>query len=110
MNEQPGFIINFMKQIPDYWEDVKFIDGFPARYVIIARKSDKGWFVAGINSLKEQVSFNLDLSDLNTSGTGFLITDGETDRSFSRKNVTLQNGRFKLDMKPSGGFVMYLDQ
>ncbi|HJX72052.1 MAG TPA: glycoside hydrolase family 97 C-terminal domain-containing protein, partial [Bacteroidales bacterium] len=90
-------------------DDIRFIDGYPARYVILARKYGNRWFVAGINSLKEPGSFDLNLSGLSITGKGVLITDGETDRSFSRKDVTLQDGMLKLTIKPSGGFVMYLD-
>ena len=109
MKVQPGYVKDFLRLVPGSWDDIQFIDGFPARYVIIARRSGSRWFVAGINSLKEPRSFELDLSDLSATDTGILITDGETDRSFSREDVTLNNGKLNLTIKPSGGFVLYLD-
>lgn len=109
MQVQPGYVKDFLKLVPGSWDDIKFIDGFPARYVIIARKSGSRWFVAGINSSKDPRSFDLDLSDISTTGTGIFITDGETDRSFSRKDVILNDGNLNLTIKPSGGFVLVLD-
>jgi hypothetical protein len=109
MHEQPGYVIDFLKQIPVSWDDIRFIGGYPGRYAIIARKSGNRWFVAGINAAKESGSFNLNLSDLSAKGTGILITDGNTNRSFSKKEVTLENGLMNLTIKPSGGFVLYLD-
>ena len=32
------------------WDDVKFIDGFPGQYVVIARRAGKTLVVAGINA------------------------------------------------------------
>ncbi len=109
MQAQPAYVKDFLEQIPGSWDDIKFIDGYPARYVIIARKSGNSWFVAGINSTKEPGSFDLDLAEISSAGTGIFITDGETDRSFTRKDIILNEGKFNLTMKPSGGFVMYLD-
>lgn len=108
MKAQPGFVLDFLKKIPPYWNDIKFIDGYPAKYVVLARKSDNGWFVAGISSEKVDKSLNLDLSVLDTGGKGLLITDGETSRSFIKKEVELNDNTLSLTVKPSGGFVLYL--
>jgi len=43
MKKQPEYIINFMKKVPSTWEDTKFIDGYPGKYVILARKNAKQW-------------------------------------------------------------------
>lgn len=109
MQVQPGYVRDFLKQLPDRWDDIRFIDGFPAKYIILARESGKKWYVAGINSLKESRSFDLDLSEISFTGSGKLITDGETDRSFIHRKVTLNDGKINLTVKPSGGFVLVLD-
>ncbi len=109
MEVQPGYVKEFLKQLPGSWDDIYFIDGFPARYVILARKSGDRWYVAGINSLKESRSFDLDLSGIGSAGSGTLITDGETNRSFLKKDIRLDEGKISLTIKPSGGFVMVLD-
>jgi hypothetical protein len=49
-----------MKQVPTTWDEVKFIDGYPGRYVIMARRCGNKWYVAGINAeaqpLKKTIS------------------------------------------------------
>jgi alpha-glucosidase len=109
MLRQPGYVKDFLRELPGTWDDIRFIDGYPGRYVIIARKSSGRWFVAGINSMKEPRSFQLDLSGLAVEGRGTFITDGETDRSFSKKDMQLKNGMINLTIQPSGGFLMSLD-
>lgn len=109
MKVQPGYVKEFLKQLPGSWDDIHFFDGFPARYVILARRSGKKWYIAGINSLNEPRSFDLDFSEIGQAGTGILITDGETVRSFTRKDVTLNNGILNLTIQPYGGFVLVFD-
>ncbi len=49
MSHVPGYVKEFLQQLPNNWDDVKFIDGYPGKYAVIARKSGNKWYVAGIN-------------------------------------------------------------
>ena len=42
--------IDFMKKVPTTWDEVKFIDGYPGKYVILARRCGDKWIVAGVNA------------------------------------------------------------
>lgn len=109
MAMQPDFIKDFSRKIPDYWEDIKFIDGYPSKYAVLARKYGNKWFVAGINATDEEKTLDLDLSKLNAGNKAILITDGKNARSFSRKEIKLDNSKYKLSIKPQGGFVMLFE-
>ena len=50
LTDAPAWAIDFMKQVPTTWDEVKFIDGYPGKYVIIARRCGSKWYVAGINA------------------------------------------------------------
>ena len=39
-----------MKKVPTTWDEVKFIDGYPGKYVILARRCGDKWIVAGVNA------------------------------------------------------------
>ena len=49
MANVPEEVRKFLQELPTTWEDVKFIDGYPGKLVILARKSGNNWYVAGIN-------------------------------------------------------------
>lgn len=106
MKEQPDYVQEYMKSIPRVWDDVKLIDGFPAKYAVFARKSEERWYVAGINAESEVKSLELDLSELNINNDGNMITDGDTNRTFMQKPVSLDNGKLNVEMQPNGGFVI----
>lgn len=106
MEKQPGYVQEYMRNIPRYWDDIELIDGFPAKYAVIARKSGDKWYVAGINAETTVKSLELDLSALGTLTEGMMITDGDTNRTFSQKTVSPQNNKLNLEIQPNGGFVI----
>lgn len=52
LDDAPSWAIDFMKKVPTTWDEVRFIDGYPGKYIIIARRSGDKWFVVGINAEK----------------------------------------------------------
>ena len=53
LTDAPVWAVDFMKAVPTTWDEVKFIDGYPGKYVILARRSGDKWFVVGINADKQ---------------------------------------------------------
>ena len=56
LTDAPAWAIDFMKQVPTTWDEVKFIDGYPGKYVILARRSGDKWFVVGVNAEKQPLT------------------------------------------------------
>ena len=52
LNDAPEWAINFMKEVPTTWDEVRFIDGYPGKYVVLARRKGDKWYVAGVNAQK----------------------------------------------------------
>ena len=93
------------RHLKAFWEDVErldFIDGYPGRYAIIARRSGDSWYVAGINADGAERMVELDLSFLG-GRTGSLMTDGDTERSFMQ--APIKAGKTRISIKPQGGFI-----
>ncbi|NPD92969.1 glycoside hydrolase family 97 protein [Prevotella sp. PMUR] len=61
LDDAPTWAIDFMKQVPTTWDEVRFVDGYPGRYVIMARRSGDKWYVAGINATGEPLKKTLAL-------------------------------------------------
>ena len=62
LEDAPAWAIQFMKDVPTTWDETKFIDGYPGKYVILARRSGDKWYVAGVTAdktaLKEKMAKN----------------------------------------------------
>ena len=61
LTDAPEWAVDFMKTVPTTWDEVKFIDGYPGRYCVFARRSGSEWIVAGINAQEQPLALTLPL-------------------------------------------------
>jgi hypothetical protein len=102
----PEYVREMMSEIPVSWDETRFIDGYPGRYIVVARRSGDKWFIAGVNAEQDPVRLAL-LLPFTVSSPGMIITEGETPRSFSTATVTPDaDGNITVEMQSNGGFVM----
>ncbi|WP_139925582.1 glycoside hydrolase family 97 protein [Hymenobacter sp. DG01] len=103
MAAQPTYVQDFVKKLPPRWADVKLLDGFPGEYVVLARQAPGGaWYVAGINATDAPKTIQVNLSKLGLQ-SGTLITDGNTNRSFSTRAA---GNTISVTLPAQGGFVV----
>lgn len=55
LTDAPAWAVDFMKEVPTTWDEVRFIDGYPGKYVIMARRSGSKWYIAGLNAEAQQL-------------------------------------------------------
>jgi hypothetical protein len=82
LTDSPSWAIDFMKEVPTTWDEVRFIDGYPGKYVILARRHGDKWYIAGVNAQKETLQLKVNLP---------MFSNGEKVRLFSDDKV-LQGG------------------
>ena len=75
LTDAPKWAVDFMKAVPTTWDEVKFIDGYPGKYAVIARRTGNKWFIAAINAQKETLKLNLTLPMLTAGETVKLYSD-----------------------------------
>ena len=74
LTDAPSWAIDFMKEVPTAWDEVRFIDGYPGKYVILARRHGDKWYIAGVNAQKETLKLKVNLP---------MFSNGEKVRLFS---------------------------
>jgi alpha-glucosidase len=112
MAKAPDYVRDYLRSLPAIWEEVKFLDGFPGRYAVVARQGGGRWFVSGINGENAPRELALDLTGLASGAVkGELIADGEGGNlSFRRESISLQAGEpLRLTVPAHGGFVIALE-
>lgn len=79
-NLEEGFDkeLAFLRDVPTTWDDTRFVAGYPGKYVVLARRSGKTWYVAGL--AREDIDAELDLAFCN-------------------------GGKMKVQLKKDDGFV-----
>ena len=74
LTDAPAWAIDFMKEVPTTWDEVRFIDGYPGKYIILARRHGDKWYIAGVNAQKETLKLKVNLP---------MFSNGEKVRLFS---------------------------
>lgn len=101
----PAFEIDFMKSVPTTWDDVKFIEGYPGKYCVMARRHNNTWYVCGINAEGSAKQIEIDLSDFGfAQDECYLISDAENGGA-KEEMAKVKNNILKVEMLPEGGFV-----
>ena len=62
MQDAPAWAVDFMKNVPTTWEETRFVEGYPGRYVILARRNGTQWYLVGINAEAQPQNKTIDLS------------------------------------------------
>ena len=108
MAKQPAYIKTFLQELPNTWDEVKFIDGYPGKLVVIARRAGKSWYIAGINGENIEKTISIKLPFVTKSQQATLIIDGADNMTFENKRITVDSKDFELKLKGNGGFVIQL--
>ena len=61
LTDAPAWAVDFMKAVPTSWDDVRFIDGYPGKYLVMARRTGDKWYLAAINAEEKPLVLNLNL-------------------------------------------------
>ena len=104
--------LNFLKEIPTTWEETQFVEGYPTKYVVLARRTaGNKWYVAGLNGTQEKKVLTLQLPML-AGKTVRYYTDkplkkGELLPASELKTLKVgKNGEAKVTIQPMGGIII----
>lgn len=105
LTDAPQLCLDFLKEIPTEWDEVKYIDGYPGKYVVLARRSGDKWYVAAINAEKETLKLNVDLSFLGEKTVKWYGDDKNQQPQLTDKK--LKSGKpVALTIASQGGVVI----
>ncbi|HAC21761.1 MAG TPA: alpha-glucosidase [Porphyromonadaceae bacterium] len=105
LTDAPAVCIDFMKAVPTTWDEVKYIDGYPGKYAVVARRHGNQWYVAGINATTQPLTTELNLPML----AGRKVSCYTDNRQMEPQLKTLtvdKNGKLKITIQPQGGFTL----
>lgn len=108
MGHVPEYVKNLLRKVPGNWDDVKFIDGYPGKLYVVARKTGNKWFVAGINGENSEKNLSLDLSFLKNKKATLIASGSQSgdEPSFEQKNIVVPaSGKMDITLKGNDGFV-----
>lgn len=105
LTDAPAFEIDFMKQVPTTWDETLYIDGYPGKYSIIARRHGNDWYIAGVNAEKQVLKKKIKLPML--AGKKIRLYNDDKNKEPYTKLLDIKKGaELEIEMQPGGGLVL----
>ena len=110
LTELPQHEIDFLKSVPTKWDETRFIDGYPGKYVVLARRHGDKWYVAALNGTDKPLSLNLPMPMPAGSEVAYYYETADRKsfwpKSASKKTKVGKDGKMKITMQPMGGSIV----
>ena len=104
LTDAPAWAIDFMKNVPTTWDEVKFIDGYPGKYAIIARRTGSKWFIVGVNADDQPLKTTLQLP-MFEKGTSLQMYSDDAQLNGSVSTVKAKK-QIAVTIPKNGGLVI----
>jgi len=114
IGQMPEQVFNYLKNVPTVWDETRFLAGYPGKDCVVARRSDKTWYIAGINGENVAKTLTFDTkSILKKDQKGMLITDKQDSNNSVMCGALLRADKtsvINLNVKGNGGFVLIFSE
>lgn len=105
LDELPQFELDFLKQVPTDWEDTRLLDGYPGRYVVLARQHDGDWYVAGLNAEPQPKTLTLTMQEWAGKTVDYYVDDPKKGPLLQQLKFD-KKGQAKVTIQPMGGIIL----
>lgn len=105
LTDAPGSLIDFMREIPTTWDETFYIDGYPGKFSVIARRHGEQWYVAGVNALEQPLELELNLPMIAGKKVS-IYSDNSNQETIVTSNKINKNGKVNVTLQSKGGFVI----
>lgn len=110
LDELPQFELDFLKTLPATWDETRFIDGYPGKFVVLARRHGADWYVAGLNATGTPMKLTLSLPMLKgqslTCYNDKPAKKGQMPAAQMTSVKTDKNGKVTVTIQPNGGLIL----
>lgn len=105
LTDVPEICLDFMKHVPTEWDETCFIDGYPGKYVVLARRSGECWYLAAVNATGETLELELELPMFAGKTVAFYSDGKQLQPQLEQCNIK-SNGKFRFNVQPQGGGIL----
>ena len=105
LTDAPQMCLDFMRRVPTTWDETRFIDGYPGKYVVLARRHGNAWYVAAVNATGEPLKLSLALPMMGGRDVR-MYRDGKKGEPRLGELRLRNDGRLQITVIPNGGAVV----
>ena len=105
LEELPQFELDFLKAVPTTWDETRFLDGYPGRYVVLARRHGSDWYVAGLNAEPQPKTLTVTMPEFAARTVSYYMDDAKKGPQLRQLKFD-KRGQAKVTMLPNGGLIV----
>ena len=110
LSDLPLMELDFLREVPTSWDETRYIDGYPGKYIVIARRSGDKWYIVGLNATKEPLKLNIDIP-MFAGSTPSYYYDKPSKKSLWPESTLGKikvdtKGKAKVTIQPNGGIII----
>ena len=110
LSDLPQMELDFLREVPTSWDETRYIDGYPGKYIVMARRSGDKWYIVGLNATKEPLKLDIDLP-MFAGSTPSYYYDKPSKKSLWPESTLGKikvdtKGKAKVTIQPNGGIII----
>ena len=109
LTDAPRLALDFLKEVPTTWDETVFLDGYPGKYCVLARRHGDRWYIAGINAQKEPLKLKLALPMLREGDCVAFYSDTKSREPQLEQKTIQKPAETSVTIQPEGGIVLIKD-
>ena len=109
LTDAPRLALDFLREVPTTWDETVFLDGYPGKYCVLARRHGDRWYIAGINAQKEPLKLKLALPMLREGDRVAFYSDTKSREPQLEQKTIQKPDETSVTIQPEGGIVLIKD-
>ena len=110
LTDLPQMELDFLREVPTSWDETRYIDGYPGKYIVMARRSGDKWYIVGLNATKEPLKLDIDIP-MFAGSTPSYYYDKPSKKSLWPESTLGKikvdtKGKAKVTIQPNGGIII----
>jgi alpha-glucosidase len=97
-----------IQELPSAWDETKYLEGMPATYIVIARRNDQNWYIAGMTNESRTVTISLNFLDEGKKYDALVFSDKTHTTMYRENKMVENNSTISIDLLERGGFALRL--
>ena len=110
LTDLPQMELDFLREVPTSWDETRFIDGYPGKYIVMARRSGDRWYVVGLNATNTPLKLDISIPMFTGTTTAYYY-DKPSKKSLWPESTLGSikvdaKGKARITIQPNGGIII----
>lgn len=108
LEDAPALALDFLREVPTTWDEVRYVDGTPGESAVVARKHGNKWYIVAVNANEASLNIDIDaiVKDFGSLGNTRVLATVKDNLS----ELTLKKKNKALKLAANDGVVIIVNQ